>query len=67
MVMEASLCVALISADLPASLSTKPFGIETAGRGETQPVKDNKTKEGKAANRRVEFNYVTVMLLKPVG
>lgn len=29
--------------------------IETEGKGETDGVADNKTKEGKAANRRVEF------------
>ncbi len=39
---------------------TKDFGIEpgrmeTDGKGEVEAVADNKTKEGKAQNRRVEF------------
>ena len=32
-----------------------PDRLTTDGKGETQPVGDNKTTDGKAQNRRVEF------------
>ena len=38
-----------------ASLGLDSNRIKTIGAGDTKPVADNKTKEGKAQNRRVEF------------
>jgi len=32
--------------------------METDGKGEAEPVADNKTKEGKAANRRIELKVI---------
>lgn len=40
---------------LTSEFGIDPTRLETEGKGETQPVADNKTKEGKTANRRVEF------------
>lgn len=40
---------------LASEFSVDASRIETEGKGETQPIADNKTKEGKAQNRRVEF------------
>jgi outer membrane protein OmpA-like peptidoglycan-associated protein len=44
------------------SILAKQYGIDesllsTEGRGETQPIADNKNAEGKAQNRRVEFIF----------
>ena len=40
---------------LITEFGTDASRIETDGQGETQPVGDNKTSEGKTQNRRVEF------------
>ncbi len=49
-------------ADAVKSVLIKQYGIDeskltTEGRGETQPIADNKNTEGKAQNRRVEFIF----------
>ena len=46
---------AAVKALLTGEFSIEAGRIETEGKGETEPIADNKTKEGKAQNRRVEF------------
>jgi OOP family OmpA-OmpF porin len=44
-----------VKASLTDEYGIEESRIETDGNGEKKPVADNNTKEGKAANRRVEF------------
>lgn len=44
-----------VKAALEKDFEISSSQLETEGKGETKPVGDNKTKEGKAMNRRVEF------------
>ena len=37
----------------------EPDRLEAVGWGEERPIDSNETKEGRASNRRVEFNIVT--------
>lgn len=46
---------AAVAKALQESFGIEAGRLQTDGKGETVPVGDNKTKEGKALNRRVEF------------
>jgi outer membrane protein OmpA-like peptidoglycan-associated protein len=46
---------AAVKAALSAEFGIDASRMETTGMGETKPAGDNKTAEGKAQNRRVEF------------
>jgi outer membrane protein OmpA-like peptidoglycan-associated protein len=46
---------AAVKAALVNNMGIKPERLETDGKGQSKPIADNKTKEGKAQNRRVEF------------
>lgn len=46
---------AAVKENLSTQFAIDAARMETDGKGETVPVGDNKTKEGKAQNRRVEF------------
>ena len=44
--------------DYLISLGADPSKMEVSGEGETKPIADNKTKEGRAKNRRVEVEVI---------
>jgi outer membrane protein OmpA-like peptidoglycan-associated protein len=44
-----------VKAALVNNMGIKPERFETDGKGQAKSIADNKAKEGKAQNRRVEF------------